>query len=672
MPHPLPAHLARKPLAHALASSPEARHFPFDDARWTAALEAGAHLLDTPRHFGLHPGGVVVAPGKLTDHVACQRSTKGPVVTQLDKDGVEEVGLVKMDLLGNRALSVLADCSEWLARRGITIDFEAIPEDDPATARTLREGRTLGCFQIESPGMRNLLKQTGASKMDDVIQAIALIRPGPASSGMKDAYVRRFRGLEDPRPPHPRLVEVLWETHGVMLYQEDVMQTAACVAGMDLAEADELRRALQKRRPAEIEALHARFSAGAAREGVASADAERVWELVSNFASFAFCKAHAVTYGRIAYRAAWLKTHHPALYLVAFLCSDTGYYPQRVYVEEARRLGVPILAPDVNRSGPTFSVEWHGDTPALRVGLGQVKGLSQATLEKILAARAEQPFLALPDFLERTRAHVDEARHLIQCGAFDAFDRTRPELLWRLHLLRTTQEHLPRGERALDLARLFALRATVQAARSRALLDPSRSDTGTPGWSGRGLGIAKAELAPGESAPLFPAPALDAPVLPVLPDADPAARARAEFELLGFAIHAHPTRIFGCQADERIARRFGRASGPARGDFHSRAGADRDGIHPVNPVPCAELDRHRAARVTLRGWPAATRRVRTESGRLMRFLTLEDESGLAEIVLFPDVYDREGERLAGAGTVCVTGVVEDQMGACTLHAERIW
>ncbi|MCA9317992.1 MAG: DNA polymerase III subunit alpha, partial [Planctomycetes bacterium] len=175
-----------------------------------------------------------------------QRAAKGVVVTQLDKDAVEAVGLVKMDLLGNRALTVIDDCLRALRERGAEPDLAALPEDDPATAATLREGRTIACFQVESPGMRNLLQQTGADDMDAVIQAVALIRPGPAASGMKDAYVRRFRGLEEPAPPHPRLTDLLWETQGVMLYQEDVMQVAARIAGMDLAEADLLRRALQK------------------------------------------------------------------------------------------------------------------------------------------------------------------------------------------------------------------------------------------------------------------------------------------------------------------------------------------------------------------------------------------------------------------------------------------
>ncbi|MHC4839295.1 MAG: DNA polymerase III subunit alpha, partial [Planctomycetota bacterium] len=351
----------------AVRSTPECRDFPHDDERWQGVLRAADALLDTPRHFGLHPGGVVVSPGPITDFSACHRSAKGPVTTQLDKDAIEAVGLVKMDLLGNRALTTIDDCTRVLADRGIEVDLAGIPEDDASTASLLREGRSLGCFQVESPGMRNLLQQTGACTMDDVIQAVALIRPGPAGSGMKEAYVRRFRGLEEPQPPHPRLTELLWDTHGIMLYQEDVMQAATLLA---------VRRTLQKRgRP--LGPLRERFLDGAQENGVERADAARVWELISNFVSFAFCKAHAVTYGRIAYRAVWLKAHYPAVYMAAFLASETGYYAARVYVEEARRLGVPILPPDINRSRETFSVEWvehesGREQPCLRIGLRQL------------------------------------------------------------------------------------------------------------------------------------------------------------------------------------------------------------------------------------------------------------------------------------------------------------
>ncbi|MDP6762126.1 MAG: DNA polymerase III subunit alpha [Planctomycetota bacterium] len=657
----LPYHAADTDLRRVLRATPEARDFPFADERWARVLDAAPALFGVPRHFGLHPGGVVVSPGPITDFVACQRAAKGVITTQLDKDAVEAVGLVKMDLLGNRALTVLDDGVRLLREGGIEVDLEALDEADPPTGLALSEGRTLACFQVESPGMRNLLRQTGAGDMDAVIEAVALIRPGPAGSGMKDAYVRRFRGLEAADPPHPDLAEVLGRSQGVMLYQEDVMQVAATLAGMDLAEADLLRRALQKRRTEELQPLCERFVTGCVARGVAREDAERVWELVSNFASFGFCKAHAVTYGRIAYRTVWLKTHHPAVYMAAFLASETGYYERRVYVEEARRLGVAILPPDVNRSAAEFTVEWRGRAPApvgaLRVGLGQVKGLSQDTLDAIARAREEQgPFLSLPDFLDRTRAHTDQTRHLIQCGAFDAFDHTRPQLLWRLHLLRTPPRRPPRtagldGRAALDPAGLAACSSTPKR-RTDEIVGAARDRS--RGWRA-GPGLGDSALEPGASATLFPEPAAPALALPGLPDTPRAERGRLEYDLLGLTVHEHPTAVFPCPADERIA-----ALPP---------GSPR---RPARVIACAELGDFEGGRVTLRGWPAATRRVRTSRGEWMRFVTLEDETGLAEAVLFPDVYRRDGRHLAEFGTLCVSGIVRNELGACCLEAERVW
>jgi DNA-directed DNA polymerase III PolC len=617
------------PIAGTLAETPECRGFPFDDPRWAFVLRMASALLDCPRHLGLHPGGVVVTPGPITDFVSLQRAAKGVLMTQLDKDGVEAIGLVKMDLLGNRALTVIDDCLRALGLGSAAL--AGIAEDDEKTRTLLEHGRTLGCFQVESPGMRNLLQQIGARTMDDVIQAVALIRPGPAGSGMKDAYVRRFRGLEPPHAPHPRLTECLWDTHGVMLYQEDVMQAVVLLAGFELAEADTLRRALAKKRGAELERLQARFFAGCARERVDERDAARIWELVANFSAFGFCKAHAVTYGRIAYRAVWLKAHHPAEYMNAFLNSQTGYYDTRVYVEEARRLGVPILPPDVNRSDEGFALERVPDgRAAIRVGLERVKGLSEATLRALLAARARGgAYLSLPDFLERSGARADECERLILAGAFDAFDRTRPEMLLRLHLLSTPARRPPRG---LDADALAACRATP-AARERA-----------SGWSRSSLGLDAARLAPGEETPLFPAPAARALALPALPELDPVRRGRLELELLGLTVSAHPTVLFPCAA--------------AR-DEHAAL------------LPCGALARRRGERVQLLGWLAASRPVRTNGGRWMRFLTLEDESGIAEVVLFPDVYARDGHHLVGRGPFRISGRVEEHMGACTLHAERI-
>ncbi len=644
----LPAELRDDPLARTFAATPECRGFPFEDPRHARALRQASALLDAPRHLGLHPGGVVVAPGAITDFVSCQRAAKGVIMTQLDKDGVEAVGLVKMDLLGNRALTVIDDCLRLVG--GSAEELAPIPEDDPRTAELLASGRTLGCFQVESPAMRNLLQQTAARTMDDVIQAIALIRPGPAGSGMKDAYVRRFRGLETPLAPHPRLTELLWETHGVMLYQEDVMQAVVLLAGFELSEADGLRRSLARRRERELALLRERFLAGCASERIERVDAERVWELVANFSAFGFCKAHAVTYGRIAYRAVYLKAHHPAAYLTAFLNSQTGYYESRVYVEEARRAGVAILPPDVNRSVAGFSLEngLAGAPPAIRVGLERVKGLTENTRRVLFAERERGgPFLSLPDFLERTRARADETERLILCGAFDAFDRTRPEMLWRLHLLTGPERRAPPG---IDAGALAACR-TTPAARAR---ESAREQ----GWSKPPLGLGGLALAPGESSPLFPAPPTPALALPALPEIPEDERGRLELELLGLTVRAHPTELFPCAGELR--------SRGCAGELRSQGG------RPDPLVPCGELARHRGKRVSLRGWLAASRPVRTSEGRWMRFLTLEDGSGIAEAVLFPPVYSRDGHRLQGRGPFLVSGRVEDQLGASALHLERIW
>ena len=378
-------------------------------------------------------------------------------------------------------------------QHGVEVDLEAIPEDDALTGELLAAGRTIGCFQIESPGMRNLLKQTAARTMDDVIQSIALIRPGPAGSGMKDAYVRRFRGLEEATPPHPLLEDVLSETYGVMLYQEDVMQVAVALAGMTLGESDRLRRALSKRGGSELEILQARFMEGSRQRGVATKDARHVWELVANFAAFGFCKAHAVTYGRISYRTAYLKAHFPVPFLAAFLASHTGYYAARVYVEEARRLGAAILGPDINRSGADYAFARLKGWPGLRAGLGQVRGLSEDTVAAILSSReADGPFLSLPDVIERTPAQRDEVEALIRTGALDAFDRTRPELLWRLHLLHGPARKAPRlthGERPLDAMALESLGRShgdrVAETVPSAGASPGLFD-GNTGWGGSG------------------------------------------------------------------------------------------------------------------------------------------------------------------------------------------
>lgn len=405
------------------------------DARDAAIRRATARLLDAPRHLGVHPGGIVITPGPLCEHAPLERAAKGVVVTQYDMHFVEALGLVKIDLLGNHALTILAEARQALAELRLPVPARAaMREDDPRAAELLREGRTLGCFQTESPGMRTLLRQMRAETMDRVIQAIALIRPGPGGRGMKARFVRRLRGLEPVAAPHPIVADAFAETYGLILYQEDVIRAGMMVAGMSAADGDRLRRALTRHHGEDAAARDAFVVAGL-KQGIPVPALEEVWHAIAGFAGFSFCKAHAVTYGRLAYECAWFKAHAPAAFLAAMLSNDCGYYAKGVYVEEAKRLGVRVLPPCVQQGARAFTLVRDGQSLAIRVGLDEVRELRPVTAEAILVARRiGGPFGSVADFLARTQAARDETENLILCGGFDALRRTRPQLLLELQL----------------------------------------------------------------------------------------------------------------------------------------------------------------------------------------------------------------------------------------------
>jgi DNA-directed DNA polymerase III PolC len=408
----------------------------FPSPRHQRAFADAARLLGLPRHLSIHPGGVVIAPGPLTDLAPAQLSSKGVVITQFDLDSVARLGLVKIDLLGIRGLTVLGDVAEALraARPEVYVAplaaLEAIPEEDAATSELIREGRTIGCFQIESPGMRATLKEIAAWSPDDLLIALALYRPGPLTGGLKDAFVRRHLGQEPTRHIHPALEPLLADTHGVILYQEQVLRLAHELAGLSLAEADLLRRAMSHFDPGkQMQTLKENFIAGAqARRGVPPEVGERVWELMAAFAGYGFPKAHAASYAQVSWRLAWCKAHLPAEFMAAVLANWGGFYPQRVYLTEARRMGLAVNPPHVNHSGHEFCVVYADGTPALYMGLNQVRDLTQRTQERI--AR-ERPFRSLSDFLARADPRPQEAENLVRAGAFRGLG-TIPVLLAEL------------------------------------------------------------------------------------------------------------------------------------------------------------------------------------------------------------------------------------------------
>ena len=431
---------AENPYAGLLSANPPAQ------VRQVIA-EASA-ILGLPDHLSVHPGGVIVSPGPMTDLVPVQSSgSRDVTITQFDLDALEKLGLVKIDLLGIRGLTVMGDVAAEIntwrkAENPAPLDvLEQIPADDPDTAALIQRGQTIGCFQIESPGMRATLRQIQADSIDDLTMALALYRPGPLKGGFKNAFVRRHNGLEKPAYLHPALEPLLSETYGVMLYQEQVLRVAHGLAGLSLAESDLLRRAMSHFDPGrQMQLLKEKFIAGALQTSrVPAAAAEQIWELMAAFAGYGFPKAHAASYALVAWRAAWLKSHYPAEFMAAVLANWGGYYSQRVYLTESRRLGLKVRPPHINHSRRQFRVAYPGGEPVLFMGLDQVRDLTQRTQNRVIAG---QPYRSLADFLVRVDPRPQEAEFLVKVGALQGLGSI-PALLDQLSADSWSRGQLP-------------------------------------------------------------------------------------------------------------------------------------------------------------------------------------------------------------------------------------
>ena len=306
------------------------------------------------------------------------------------------------------------------------MDLRTIPEDDPEVTALIRSGNTLGCFQLESPAMRGLIKKMQIENVNDVIAAVALIRPGASGSGMKEVYIKRRAGLEKIDYVHPSLAPALDDTYGVVIYQEQVLRVAHFVAGLSLGQADTLRRAMTKSRTKkEFMSIHSAFIEGAQKRGLTNSQAETVWTFLSQFVGYGFNKAHSATYGTIAYQTAFLKYYFPVEYMCAVFNNHGGFYGRMAYIEEARRLGISLLPPDVNYSKREFTFEDN----AIRSGLEPVFELTERTIKQIIKQREQHSFSDLFDFLHRTRAGEKETAHLIKCGALQSLHPSAGQLL---------------------------------------------------------------------------------------------------------------------------------------------------------------------------------------------------------------------------------------------------
>ncbi len=413
---------------------------------WPEILAQALALDGHPRHLAVHSGGIVLVPDSLADHVPVEIAPKGVPIVQWEKDQVENFGLVKMDLLGNRSLAVIRDAIRAVERNtGLRIDERAWnPIDDPATQRLMETGDTIGVFYAESPSMRQLQRKAGKGDFDHLVIHSSMIRPA-ANSYIRE-YVRRLRGgAYDPL--HPALRHTLDETYGIMCYQEDITKVAMELAGLSLAQAEGMRKALGQKRPLKpLRAYMADFYAGAAGRGVTREVIDKVWHMILSFAGYSFCKPHSASYALVSFRSAWLRAHHPAEFMAAVISNRGGYFDTFAYVSESRRMGLKISPPDVNASAR----EYTGSGRHVRVGLMQLKGLHEEAAAGIVAARERDgSFASFADLRRRAALHPSDTELLVKGGACDSIarGRTRAELLWELYV----ETAAPRPTATLDL-----------------------------------------------------------------------------------------------------------------------------------------------------------------------------------------------------------------------------
>jgi len=396
---------------------------------WPEVLGLAQRLVGAPRCLSVHPGGVVITPGPIEAFAPIETAAKGVPIIQWEKDGAEEAGLVKIDLLGNRSLAVIRDAAAGVRANGRPFNEAGWePEDDPATQALVARGGSMGCFYIESPATRLLQQKAGLGDYEHLVIHSSIIRP--AANDYIQEYLHRLKGGAW-RPIHPLVEDILAETYGIMVYQEDVSRTAVALAGFSHAEADRLRKIMTKKdREYELADYRECFTAGCRARGVEAAVIEAVWAMMLSFDGYSFCKPHSASYARVSYQAAFLKTHHPAEFMAAVISNQGGFYSTFAYVSEARRLGLKVLPPDLNES----QVRWTGRDEEIRVGLMAVGGLGQETRTRLAAERARRPFADPADFLDRVRPAEDEARALIAAGAFDSLakGRSRAALHWEL------------------------------------------------------------------------------------------------------------------------------------------------------------------------------------------------------------------------------------------------
>ncbi len=416
-------------IGEMLTKHPRTKHLPLDDP-WPEIITTARKLIGIPRGIGAHCGGVVITPYPIWQYVPVQPSPKGYQVIHWEKDGAEDMGLVKIDLLGNRSLAVIRDAIQNIKNNRISFDEKRWdPASDKKTIDMLASGGSIGVFYVESPATRLLQKKTGHGDFEHLIIHSSIIRP--AANKYINEYIRRLHG-GDYIPEHPLLSKVLAETYGIMVYQEDVARVAMALAGFSSSEADALRKIMSKKdRQFKLNDFREKFFRGAAKKGVDNQSIAKIWEMCLSFTGYSFCKPHSASYVQVSFQSAYLKAHYPAEMMAAVISNYGGFYTTQAYISECQRLGITILPPDVNHSVDKFKARDR----QIRVGLCQIKGLSENARKIIVLERgANGPYSNLHNLLKRTEMEENDAEMLIYAGACDSLEpqANRSKLFWQM------------------------------------------------------------------------------------------------------------------------------------------------------------------------------------------------------------------------------------------------
>jgi DNA polymerase-3 subunit alpha len=531
-------------------------------------MKVALRLEGLSRHASTHAAGVVISPQPLTELVPVYKTNRDEITTQYDMTALERIGLLKMDFLGLTTLTVLYDAVKMVEQnRGLKIDLDSLPLEDEATYKLFSRGDTTAIFQFESHGMRDILRRYQPTRVEDLTALNALYRPGPIQGGMIDDFINRKQGKTKVAYELPQLKDILEETYGVILYQEQVMQIANRLASFSLGEADILRRAMGKKKKEEMAAQRAKFLAGCEKNKILEKKAVRIFDLMEEFAGYGFNKSHSCAYALLAYQTAYLKTHFPVEFMAALLTSETGNAEKQVkYINEARGMSIPILPPDVNESDLFFTPV----SDSIRFGLAAIKNVGENTAKAIRDSRLQQgDFKSLYDFCERIESRFLNKRvfeSLIKCGAMDSL-----------------------GPRESMLASVDdAIAAIQRAARAK--------ESGQHGlfFGGGAASEPKVHFELRDAAPWTEEE-----------------RLASEYAMLGFYVSGHPLEKYASQLKNMGAISLGEVEGQRNGK-----------------------------EITVAGLIVGTKPMRSRKGARWAIFTLQDMTGVQELLAFPESFAR--------------------------------